>query len=664
MRKYYEPFTGFPAAGYFRLPEKIRSTRVFYSAVFFAAILFSLPVYAQICAGSLGDPIINITFGTGGNPGAALSSATTNYQYVASDCPNDGFYSVRNSSTACFGSTWHTITDHTGDPNGYFMLVNASMTPGAFYLDTVKGLCGNTTYEFAAWVLNMLKPSSCNNAGIRPNLTFKIERTDGTLLQSYSTNDIIASATPQWKQFGFFFKLPSGATDIVVRIINNSQGGCGNDIALDDITFRPCGPQLSAVIDGQSSNTVSLCEGASGTYSFSANISPGFNSPVVQWQERVNGGDWTDIVSATSNTFTRTFAASLQPGSYMFRIVAAESGNIFYTQCRVASYPLTVNVASNPLPNANANSPGCEGSTTTLSVTGNTAAWTGPNGFTSPGTRVTISNTLPTDSGMYYVNVWNDGCSRMDSVRLIVNPRPVIEINRRVIWLCEADTARIQISGATNYSWTPQTGLGIVGNEIKASPGDSTLYTITGENMFACKDTVTLQVNILKRPVADAGPDVFLMEGERTPLSGAVSGDSLTYYWRPDVNIIAAETLTPVVNPASNSIYFLYANSAAGCGMDVDSVNVFVYKKLIIPNSFSPNDDGINDRWNIKGIETYSAARLSIFDRYGKQVYHSSNFKSWDGNANGKPLPVGIYYYLVSYPARIAGISGWLLLIR
>jgi gliding motility-associated-like protein len=348
----------------------------------------------------------------------------------------------------------------------------------------------------------------------------------------------------------------------------------------------------------------------------------------------------------------------------MYRIVAAEAGNINSTQCRVASYPLTLNVASNPVPNANANTPACEGTTTILSVTGNTAVWSGPNGFTSPGTTVPISNISQSDSGMYYVNVWNDGCSRRDSVRIIVNPTPVIQIDPQQIRLCAADTARIQISGAGNYTWTPQVGLSLVGSEIKTSPADSTLFGITGENIFGCRDTATLQVNILKRPVADAGPDVFIMEGDGISLSGAVKGDSLTFYWTPSINITGTQTLTPVVNPSTNSVYILYANSAAGCGIDADSVNVFVYKKLVIPNSFSPNGDGVNDRWNVRGIETYSGARLTIFDRYGKQVYHSSNFKSWDGNANGKPLPAGVYYYLFSYPARIAGTSGWLLIIR
>jgi len=128
--------------------------------IFFLTITAFNHCYSQLCQGSLGDPIVNNTFGSGSNPGPPLTAATTTYQYVANDCPNDGFYTVRNNTSSCFGNTWHSFTsDHTGDPNGYFMLVNASVQPGAFYLDTVRGLCGNTTYEFAAWIMNLILPS-------------------------------------------------------------------------------------------------------------------------------------------------------------------------------------------------------------------------------------------------------------------------------------------------------------------------------------------------------------------------------------------------------------------------------------------------------------------------------------------------------------------------
>jgi len=65
-------------------------------------------------------------------------------------------------------------TDHTGDPNGYFMLINASFQQGVFYLDTVKGLCTDY-YEFAAWIANVLKSSAVVLTAFRPISTFSMK---------------------------------------------------------------------------------------------------------------------------------------------------------------------------------------------------------------------------------------------------------------------------------------------------------------------------------------------------------------------------------------------------------------------------------------------------------------------------------------------------------
>ena len=70
------------------------------------------------------------------------------------------------------------------------MVINASFNPGDFFVKTVDGLCPNTTYEFAAWIFNVLEPFACRGQGIKPNITFNIEKTDGTVLQSYQTGDI------------------------------------------------------------------------------------------------------------------------------------------------------------------------------------------------------------------------------------------------------------------------------------------------------------------------------------------------------------------------------------------------------------------------------------------------------------------------------------------
>ncbi|HUS02753.1 MAG TPA: hypothetical protein VMY77_13535, partial [Chitinophagaceae bacterium] len=244
---------------------------------FLLLLIFSFisKISAQLCNGSLGDPVVNFTFGAGPNPGPSLNSLT-NYSYLGADCPPDGSYSIHNSTSNCFNSTWHSVSeDHTpGDVNGYMMVINASNNPGDFFVQTVNGLCPNTTYEFAAWILNVLKQTACGGRGNKPNITFKIETTTGTVLQSYQTGDIQAGSFVNWSQYGFFFSTTTGVSSVVIRMTNNAPGGCGNDLLLDDITFRACGPLVTASILG-SPDSVDVCSGDNAVFTLQANVSSG-----------------------------------------------------------------------------------------------------------------------------------------------------------------------------------------------------------------------------------------------------------------------------------------------------------------------------------------------------------------------------------------------------
>jgi hypothetical protein len=219
-----------------------------YIGLILICLILSTKAQPQICTGSLGDAVVNVTFGSGSTIGNSLPGATTNYNFTSGDCPNDGNYTVINATNNCFGSSWHSLSqDHTpNDVNGLMMLVNASFTPSDFYIDTVRNLCASTTYEFGAWITNVILPTSCSPNLIHPKLVFNVETVTGQVLGTYSTGDILATSNPQWKQYGLFFTTPINTSDVVIRLTNNAPGGCGNDLALDDITFRPCGPIISA----------------------------------------------------------------------------------------------------------------------------------------------------------------------------------------------------------------------------------------------------------------------------------------------------------------------------------------------------------------------------------------------------------------------------------
>lgn len=638
--------------------------------LFFIVVLFAAKTTrSQLCTGSLGDPVVNITFGTGGNPGPPLVGNSTNYTYSSIDCSPDGSYAIRNSTLACYGNTWHTVAeDHTpGDINGYMMLVNASVSPGVFYLDTVKNLCGGTTYEFSAWILNLLKNSACNGNGNMPNITFSIETTTGTVIQDYHTGDIPNLFFPQWNQYGFFFTLPATYSDLVLRMTNNAPGGCGNDLLLDDITFRPCGPKVNAAfvnVNG-TNDTVNYCINDNKTITIGGSVQTGYTNPAFQWQQSTDSGKtWIDLANQTNSSYTKTYSVA---GRYQYRMAVAEAGNIGIVKCRVVSNVLTINIDAIPVPAAGNSSPVCVNAPIALvAKSGDFYSWSGPGGFTSSAASPVISAATLANAGKYYVLVsTKGGCSKQDSTLVVVNSLPLANAGNDTV-ICESTAAGLHASGGLYYTWSPAAGLSdtAIANPV-ASPLITTVYAVRVENKFLCVAMDSIMVTVLKKPIADAGPDKKIVEGQSTLLNGVAGGDTASWFWTPPVYINNSTILTPIVSPLSDITYTLHVVSGNGCPTATDEVFVRVFNKLTVPNAFSPNGDGINDVWNIDALSSYPESETNVFNRYGQLVFHSNGYgRPWDGRLNGQPLPVGTYYYTIDRKNNFPVMSGWVMIVR
>jgi len=399
--------------------------------VFSLLLISSLTSRAQLCEGSLGDPIVNINFGSGTSVhGSSLPSGTTSYSWSTDDFPLDGSYTIENS-TAGSGDQWWSTTDHTGNTGGYMMVVNASIsTTDYFYTTTITGLCPGTLYEFAAWVMNLLRSQDLNP----PNITFMIEKTDGTLLNSYTTGDIALQSSPVWKQYGFYFSTPDNVTSVVVVMRNNSAGGMpANDIALDDITFRPCGPDLSCAVDGSSAVTDTLCAGTDLIVTFEGAVSEGYDNPQFQWQQWENG-DWQDIPWATSLHYSLSFN-TWPEGTYQFRLTAGDGSNISSMQCRVISNILSICILPQPVagygylsPVLCSNQP-VQFMDSTISSVSLSYSWDFGDGATSSEQN---PSHLYLQSGSYYTSLVvnsSGGCSDTSALTVDIQLLPVPEAN-------------------------------------------------------------------------------------------------------------------------------------------------------------------------------------------------------------------------------------------
>ena len=106
-----------------------------------------------------------------------------------------------------------------------------------------------------------------------------------------------------------------------------------------------------------------------------------------------------------------------------------------------------------------------------------------------------------------------------------------------------------------------------------------------------------------------------------------------------------------IVSPLITTNYVAYAlDTSTGC-IGNDTVRVFVGMN----EGFSPNGDGYNDNWEISYLNQYESSKIEIFNRWGASLWSASypNIENWDGMYNGSELPVGTYYYIITFDSSL-----------
>ncbi len=242
---------------------------------------------------------------------------------------------------------------------------------------------------------------------------------------------------------------------------------------------------------------------------------------------------------------------------------------------------------------------------------------------------------------------------------------PTVTFNP-VAGICQ-DVPSFTVTGSPSSGVFSGPGINAGGlfNPSTAGAGDHTIrYTYTAAN--GCSNFQEQIISVYPLPVVDAGPDRGMIEGGQITLMPVITANfPVTYSWTPTQYLNNPNIANTIVsNIPDDRTFTLVVTSDHGCSAS-DKVFVKLLRRVEIPNIFSPNGDGVHDTWVIQYLESYPGCTVDIFNRYGQKIYHSEGYsKPWDGTVNGKPVPVGTYYYIVNPKNGRSQMSGYVDVIR
>ncbi len=597
--------------------------------LFLALTCIEAKAQLGFCTGSSGDPIFTEDFGSGTTDGPELPPGTTTYNFTTGT-PNDGDYTI-SSTTNYFD--WQNVEDHTpGDTNGKAFIVNASFTAGEFYQRQVMGLCENTTYEFSSWLVNLQPQGGCEGNSIPINVRFQIwDETDTNLLAQGDTGNIPARASAIWEQYALVFQTLPGQTSVILRMRNNSNGGCGNDLAIDDIVFKSCGDSVTVNTDLGEDNLIS-CENQ-GSVSATLVATPDnsiFSTHAYQWQQSMDNQNWTNIPGENTNTFTTPM---LNTTSFYRVKVAEDPINVSNDLCNILSDVFEINIVPIPPPPiSNGDIAICENEIPILSVQ-DVSPYT-INWYDAPtGGNLLLENSStfsPTITGTYYAetNSTEITCpsNSRTAITMTFNPLPqVFDSNQS---FCEGDMALLSAEiDNVSYAWST----GDTTKEITVNtPGE---YSVTVTDINGCSNTRTIQLEQIDVPQLET----ITSNGRSIIIKTKNQGDF--EYSLDGINFQDSPILTDI----TGGRYTISIRDKNNCGVITSE-----YIHVVVPNFFTPNGDTVNEELQPEGIEFYEQVELSIFDRYGKLLkFSNGDNASWDGNFLGSPMPEDDYWYRI-----------------
>lgn len=252
------------------------------------------------------------------------------------------------------------------------------------------------------------------------------------------------------------------------------------------------------------------------------------------------------------------------------------------------------------------------------------------------------------DSETVHVIVASSSGAEMDSIP------PICDINGPTVAL-----------NATPFGGT-FAGVGVIGNTF--DPGVAGVgrheiaYAFQGS--ADCPGSVAKrEVIVSEMPALDLINVLYTSRGKSIQI-GVKDSLELAYQWTPPDYLNSDVYANPTSTPAGSIIYTVTATNAYGCAANRE-VQVKIIESILIPDAFTPNGDGINETWELKGIESYPNCRVTIYNRWGEVIFHSKGYQNaFDGTVAGALQMPGVYAYKIRLTENSPELTGALTLIR
>jgi len=279
--------------------------------------------------------------------------------------------------------------------------------------------------------------------------------------------------------------------------------------------------------------------------------------------------------------------------------------------------------------------------------------------------RVSVSQ-----SGAYDFawTIINSLCSSTDIIRVTFHDLPAVNAGEDV-GICVGGNIQLHAIGSGTFEWTPQNLIENpnVFNPI-AFPVATTIFTVTLTDQYGCRNSDQVTVEVRENTIADAGPDQVLEFQFETDLEAVLNFSNETGEWSvlsgsgrfDDKN----STGTRVSELSLDENLFMWTVTNGLCPISKDTVSIIV-RGLVIPTLITPNLDGKNDFFIIRGLQSLGKTEIIIFNRWGAAVYRNNDYgNDWDGtDNNGEPLSDDTYFYNL-IPVKSKSIRGYLVIKR